>query len=115
MPMKTYATFGEWKKDQSAKNRKLVSALEGVVKATAPHLTKTVKWGQGCFVQDTAHKLYIHANDDHVQLGFYNGSALSDPGKLLAGNGKYVRHIKVRTPKDIDAPAFAKLIRQVLA
>lgn len=113
--MKPYGSYAEWKKDQSAKNKRLITALEGVVEKAAPGLTKTVKWGQGCFADGDAHKAYIHAKPDHVQLGFYRGAALDDPTGLLRGTGKYVRHIRIGSASDIDAPAIVGLIRQVVA
>ena len=111
--MKKYESFADWKKDQSAKNKRLIGALQRLIKATAPHLTTTVKWGQGCFVDGDAPKIYIHTEDDHVQLGFYAGASLDDPEDLLNGSGKYVRHVKVCTAKDIQPKAFAALIKQV--
>jgi hypothetical protein len=111
--MKAYASFAEWKKDQSAKHQRLVGALQRVVKSAAPHLSTTVKWGQGCFADGDEPKLFIHAEPDHLQFGFYRGSSMKDPAKLLTGKGKYVRHVKIRTPKDIDARALSRLIVQV--
>jgi hypothetical protein len=111
--MKAYASFAAWKKDQSAKNQRLIGALQRVVKQSAPHLSTTVKWGQGCFADGDVPKLFIHAEDDHVQFGFYRGASLKDPKRLLTGKGKYVRHVKIRGPKDIDAGALSALILQV--
>jgi hypothetical protein len=112
--MKVYESFSHWKKDQSTRNQKLISALERLVKEEAPGFTATVKWGQGCWVSEKDPKIYIHAEDDHIQFGFYSGSTLRGPAKLLVGSGTYVRHIKVRTIKDIDRAAFADLISQVV-
>jgi hypothetical protein len=47
-----------------------------------------------------------------VQFGFFGGSALKNPNALLEGAGKFVRHIKVHSPSNIDEPAFASLLRQ---
>ncbi len=47
-----------------------------------------------------------------MQFGFFHGAALEDPHGLLEGKGEYVRHIKVRAMKDIDAAAFGALLRQ---
>jgi hypothetical protein len=47
-----------------------------------------------------------------VQLGFFRGSALKDPSGLLRGEGKFVRHIKVRKRSDIDERRFWTLLRQ---
>jgi hypothetical protein len=115
MPMKAYASFADWKKDQSPKHIRLIGALTQIIEATAPHLARAVKWGQGCWLDEGSPRVYIHAARDHVQLGFYRGSALKDPKHLLVGSGQYVRHVKVRTARDIDPAAFAALIAQTLA
>ena len=112
--MKAYASFDEWKRDQSAKNRRLINTLSGLVKKTAPEFTPTVKWGQGCWTLGDAPKVYIHAEPDHVQFGFYAGSKLKDPKGLLVGNGKHVRHAKVFTTQSIPSDALAALLEQVL-
>jgi len=111
--MKAYASFAEWKKDQSPKHIRLIGALTRVIEAQAPHLTRAVKWGQGCWLDGDRPKAFIHAASDHLQFGFYRGSSLKDPKHLLVGNGQYVRHVKVHTAGDIDRAAFTALISQV--
>jgi hypothetical protein len=113
MPMKAYASFADWKKDQSPKHIRLIGALTKVIETAAPHLVRAVKWGQGCWVDEGNPKVFIHAAADHLQLGFYRGSALKDPKNLFVGAGQYVRHVKVRTAGDIDRAAFTALIAQV--
>jgi hypothetical protein len=113
--MKAYASFSDWKKDQSPKNIRLISALTRVIETARPRLARTVKWGQGCWVDGDSPRVYIHAAADHVQLGFYRGSALKDPLKLLVGEGRYVRHVKIRTARDIRPAAFSGLVRQACA
>lgn len=111
--MKAYGSFDEWKRDQSPRNQRLVSALSALVKRTAPEFTPIVKWGQGSWTLDGAPKVYIHAEPDHVQCGFYAGSTLKDPEKLLVGKGKYVRHVKVFTTKGIPRKGLVALLEQV--
>lgn len=111
--MKAYRSFAEWKRDQSPKNQRLIAALSGLVKKAAPEFTPTVKWGQGCWTLADAPKVYIHAEPDHVQFGFYAGSTLKDPDGLLAGSGKHVRHVKVFTSKGIDREALGAFLAQV--
>jgi hypothetical protein len=110
MTMKAYASFADWKKDQSPKNIRLIGALTKIIEAAAPHLTRMVKWGQGCWVDEGEPKVFVHAAKDHVQLGFYSGSKLKDRKRLLVGDGQYVRHVKVRTAGAIDRDAFAALV-----
>ncbi len=111
--MKAYGSFAEWKRDQSARNQRLITALSGLVKKAAPEFTPAVKWGQGCWTLGDAPKVYIHAEPDHVQFGFYAGSTLKDPQRLLAGSGKHVRHVKVFTSRGIARDALVALVEQV--
>ena len=111
--MKAYASFADWKRDQSPTNQRVIAALSGLVKKAAPEFTQTVKWGQGCWTLGDAPKVYIHAEPDHVQFGFYAGSTLKDPEGLLAGRGKHVRHVKVLTTRGLALTALVALVQQV--
>lgn len=112
--MKAYASFAEWKRDQSAANKRLITALSRIVKETAPEFTPSVKWGQGCWTLDGTPKIYIHAEPDHLHFGFFAGATLKDPEGLLVGSGKHVRHVKVFRQKDLPRAALEALILQVL-
>jgi len=48
----------------------------------------------------------------HVNLMFVRGVDLKDPSGLLEGSGKAIRHVKLRTPADVDTPAVRRLIAQ---
>ena len=111
--MKAYASFAEWKRDQSAQNQRLITSLAGVVRKAAGEFRPAVKWGQGCWTLGEIPKVYIHAEPDHVQFGFFAGSTLRDPDGLLAGRGAHVRHVKVFTTKGIPREALAALVAQV--
>jgi hypothetical protein len=112
--MKAYESFTDWKKDQSTRNQELISALQVLIEETAHNLNTTAKWGQGCWVKGDTPKVYIHTEEDHVQLGFYNGSSLEDPSQLLSGNGKYVRYVRVGGVEDIDTEKLTSLISQAV-
>jgi hypothetical protein len=111
--MKAYASFAEWKRDQSARNQRLIGSLQRIVKAVAPDWEPSVKWGQGCWLMDGKPKAYIHAEDDHVQFGFYEGASLKDPDGLLVGYGKYVRHVKVHKSTDVPREALERFLEQL--
>jgi hypothetical protein len=112
MKMKTYATFDEYFADQTTRNQDVIRVLRRFVKRVAPRLQEFVKWGNGCWIKGDAPVAYVHCKDDHVQFGFFGGSALKDPKGLLNGQGKFVRHIKVGKRTDIDEAAFAALLKQ---
>jgi len=112
--MKSYDSFSEWKNDQSLRNKKLITEVSKVICDVAPKLETVVKWGQGCWTEGKKHKVFIHSAPDHIQLGFYIGSKLKDPKKILQGSGKFVKHVKIFSSKDIDETAFKNLIKQVI-
>ncbi len=53
---------------------------------------------------------YVNTFRSHVNVGFFNGVALSDPARLLEGTGKRMRHVKLRPGVPIDSAALAALI-----
>lgn len=110
--MKAYASFDLYLADQPPKNRTVIRALRRFVGRAAPKLTESVKWGNGCWVKGKAPVSYVYSAPDHVQFGFFRGASLDDPRGLLQGKGEYVRHVKLRTPKDLDEAAFRALLRQ---
>jgi len=112
--MKAYQSFEAWKADQTTTNQALIVELRQLIESIAPHLTASVKWGQGCWLNDDRPVCYIHTEPDYLQLGFYSGSSLDDPKSLLKGNGKYIRYIIIKTADDIDIQTFTKLLEQVV-
>jgi hypothetical protein len=112
MKMKTYESFDEYLKDQHPKNQRIIRGLRRFVKRVEPGLSEAVKWGNGCWVGSNGPVAYVYSAPDYVQFGFFRGSSLNDPRSLLEGEGRYVRHIKVREPSGIDEQSFALLLRQ---
>lgn len=112
--MKRYATFDDYLQAQVPTRRATIRALRRFVKATAPTLTESVKYGNGCWIAGAEPIAYVYADAGFVQFGFVMGSSLKDPRRLLEGKSRYVRHIKVRAPDDIDRPAFEALLKQAV-
>jgi hypothetical protein len=53
---------------------------------------------------------YVNAFKDHVNVGFYFGALLKDPGRLIEGTGKRGRHVKLRPGREVDSAALAQLV-----
>jgi hypothetical protein len=49
-----------------------------------------------------------------IKLGFYKGSALPDPAKILGGSGKVHRHVELKSEGDLKNPALKQLITEAL-
>jgi hypothetical protein len=53
---------------------------------------------------------YVNAFTSHVNVGFFHGAELADPEGLLEGDGKYMRHVKVRPDGELEVRALIRLI-----
>jgi len=57
------------------------------------------------------HFCYIAPQRAYVNLGFFYGSDLDDATGLLEGDGKLLRHVKLRSVGDVENPDLLKLVR----
>jgi hypothetical protein len=53
---------------------------------------------------------YVNAFTSHVNVGFFQGAGLPDPASLLQGNGKFMRHVKLKPGTATDVAALDRLI-----
>jgi hypothetical protein len=54
---------------------------------------------------------YVNAFAAHVNVGFFRGAEIADPGGLLEGTGRFMRHVKLGPGRVVDAAALEGLIR----
>jgi hypothetical protein len=54
---------------------------------------------------------YVNAFTAHVNIGFFHGASLPDPARLLEGEAKFMRHVKLKPGKFTDEATLAQLIR----
>jgi hypothetical protein len=55
---------------------------------------------------------YVNSFRAHVNVGFFRGSTLPDPGGLLEGTGKLGRHVKLMPGNPLDDSALETLITE---
>jgi Domain of unknown function (DU1801) len=67
----------------------------------------------GCSVSESPFGRICHItpHGGYVNFGFFFGVNLPDPKQLLLGEGKGLRHIKVRSVEDAQNPALGKLVK----
>lgn len=58
---------------------------------------------------------YVAVFTAHVNVGFFQGAGLPDPGGLLQGTGKSMRHVKLRPEMDTDDELLHRLIEAAYA
>ncbi len=58
---------------------------------------------------------YVNAFKAHVNVGFFRGAEIADPEGLLEGTGKFMRHVKLRPERNVEARVLMKLIETAYA
>jgi len=56
----------------------------------------------------------LFVRQKHISLEFSNGFLMKDPNKLLEGNGKFRRHLKIKTKEDIEKKDVFFFVKQAL-
>ena len=69
-----------------------------------------IGYGSSDRLQDGVFHIAVYAN--HVNLGFNHGATLADPLGILAGKGRQIRHISIRTPADLARPEIRAYVRR---
>jgi hypothetical protein len=59
--------------------------------------------------------VYICPLNSYVRLGFMYGGQLPDPDKVLVGEGKRLRHVKVRSIEQSRDPVLERLVEAAWA
>lgn len=98
----------------------LVLALREVILEEAPYASESIYrvytvaiwFGFSGKMKDMF--CYIATNAGHVNLGFPRGSTLSDPNGVLEGEGKTMRHIKLRSQRDVERPFLRRYIQTAM-
>ena len=88
----------------------VVSAVRWLVKQAVPSAAEAINpWGVPVFELNGT-LCFLMVGKQHVSLGFAQGTSLSDPGKLLEGTGKNIRHVKLKKPEQVSDPHLRSLL-----
>lgn len=99
----------------------VVQRLRALIREIHPEACEVVRLGDraatyGCGPRKMIDGYaYILPYRSWVNLGFYRGTSLTDPEKLLEGTGARMRHVKMRTVEDVERPGVRELIREACA
>ena len=93
--------------------RPLVERLRSLVHSVVPEAKEEghAGWGNITYANNGIF-CYIAPLKDSVNLGFYKGTSLTDPQRLLRGTGKALRHVKFKGMRDIQVDVLTKLLEQ---
>lgn len=101
--------------------RTVSRALRTMILEGLPEAVEVVRLGDKAATYGVGEKkmseshVYIRPAAEHVNLGFWHGVGLPDPGRRLEGTGKKMRHVKVRTLADAHSPELRQLVDAALA
>jgi hypothetical protein len=110
---KTADVVDEFIQQMSGEQQEIANALRRMIRKAAKSLQESIKWGYPCYV-GLGNICSIIPYPDHVNLSFFRGAELDDPDELLEGTGKGMRHVKIKTAKDIRKRAVADLIQSAV-
>ena len=112
----TYSSFGDVILGSDARVQEIAERLRQLIVGIYPDVVE-VAWPKQRIAsygvgpkKMSEHFCYIGIHRDHVNLGFYRGAELADPGGLMEGTGKKMRHVKVRDMVELDRPSLGDLI-----
>ena len=100
------AAFDDWRTDA-------MKRLREVVKEGAPHSAVAIKWAQPVW-EWNGPMIWMKAYPKHVDIGFWRGTEMEDPKKVLTGDGERMRHIKITSVDAIPADALRDLVKQAV-
>jgi hypothetical protein len=95
-------------------------ALRATIRQAFPGAVEQVDFGNKLIAFGRSMKIRgllfaIIAHKVHVNLQLADGALLPDPGGLVEGTGKRIRHVKIRSVADVSSPAVVALIEAQLA
>jgi hypothetical protein len=93
--------------------REAAMYLRDLILSADTTLTEAIKWRNLTFVKGKTNVAFIYTfpTVDYINLGFFNGTSMDDPKKLLEGTGKGMRHLKVASIKNIPTAQIKKWVK----
>jgi hypothetical protein len=93
-------------------HREICAALRALVRDSIAGVEEKWSWSRPVYAAGGKDFCYLVANKADVNLGFNRGAELADPKRLLKGSGKAMRHLKLKSVSEIDAPAVQRMLKQ---
>lgn len=85
----------------NAEQIEIMETLRQIIHDSVPETIEEIKWNMPVFKKNKTFTYFCFFKH-HINMGFYNFENLSDPNNLLKGEGKTMRHIKIKTLEEIE-------------
>lgn len=96
--------------DKDSEQGDIAAALRTIILETAPDCDEEIKYGGIVFNRNAVLITGIFLRKAHISLEFSFGATFEDSNKILEGNGKYRRHIKLRNVNEIESKNVSSFI-----
>jgi len=99
------------------KKQNLVIKLRGIILSASLEIKETLKSGRITFITDKIQVAFlcVKQNTDDIEVGFFKGVFLNDPGELLKGKSKEIRRIKIRSENEIPVFQIKRWVREAVS
>jgi hypothetical protein len=104
------AAIDAWMKDHAGELGDMAFRWFQVMRKCGDEVRELVHDGCPVACLGDAPFAYVNVFSSHVNVGFFRGAELPDPAALLQGNGKFMRHVKLRPGTVTNAAALTRLI-----
>lgn len=94
---------------QKSPQKEICRVVRRIILETFPGIREEMKLGVPWYEG----KFYIVSLKNYVNLGFSLEGLSPEEVKLFEGGGKTMKHIKLRSPDEIDEPKIVGLLRLV--
>ncbi len=95
---------------QKSPQKDICKELRHIILKTFPNIREEMKWGVPAYDNG---RYYLVALKNHVNLGFSLKGLSKEEQSLFEGSGKTMKHIKVKSLKEIDESRIVKLLKLV--
>jgi len=92
---------------QASPQKEIVGKLRRAILKAFPGIGEEIKLGVPWY----GGKFYLVALKDHVNMGFSIEGLTKKEMDLFEGKGRFMRHLKFRSVKDVDEKKLAELMR----
>ncbi len=110
MAMNFNPDITEYIEKTSENHRDILTALRTLIHESIPEAHEHIQWGIPVFKKNKIFT-YLRSSKKRIALGFYNIDRINDVEGILEGTGATMRHVKIRSTKDIDAATFAQWLQ----
>jgi hypothetical protein len=93
---------------QKSPQKEICMKLHRIILKTLPEIKNEMRYGAPWY-----EKYYIGAFRDSVNLGFSVKGLLKKEMALFSGAGRIMRHVKIKSLKDINEKQIVKLLKLV--